>query len=50
MCEKGRIHPSQLKPAVTEALNGILEPVRAHFASGEPKRLLEKVKSFKVTR
>lgn len=46
----GKIHPSQLKPAVTEALNAILEPVRRHFESGEPKALLEKVKKFAVTR
>lgn len=46
----GRIHPSDLKPAVTLALNQILEPVRQHFASGEPKKLLERIKKFKVTR
>ena len=28
----------------------ILEPVRAHFASGRPKELLEKVKKFRTTR
>jgi tyrosyl-tRNA synthetase len=46
----GRVHPSDLKPAVTEAINRIIQPVRDHFASGEPKALLEKVKKFKVTR
>lgn len=46
----GKIHPSDLKPAVTDAINKILQPVRDHFASGEPKKLLEKVKKFKVTR
>ena len=46
----GHIHPGDLKTAVTEALNRILEPVRSHFASGEPKILLEKIKKFKVTR
>lgn len=46
----GRIHPGDLKASVTEALNRILEPVRQHFASGEPKALLEKIKKFKVTR
>jgi tyrosyl-tRNA synthetase len=39
-----------LKPAVTDAINAIIEPVRQHFASGEPKKLLEKIKKFKVTR
>eukprot|EP00605_Chrysophyceae_sp_TOSAG23-4_P001288 GSChrysophyteH1.ASY1.ANO1.1400.1 assembled CDS len=46
----GRVHPSDLKPAVTEAINRILQPVRDHFAAGEPKALLQKIKSFKVTR
>lgn len=46
----GRVHPGDLKPAVAEALNAILEPVRQHFSQGEPKALLEKVKKFKVTR
>lgn len=46
----GRVHPGDLKPAVALAINRILEPVRTHFASGEPKKLLEKIKKFKVTR
>jgi tyrosyl-tRNA synthetase len=46
----GKIHPGDLKPAVTDAINAIIEPVRQHFASGEPKKLLEKIKKFKVTR
>jgi tyrosyl-tRNA synthetase len=46
----GRIYPSDLKPATADALNRILEPVRVHFSSGEPKALLEKVKKFAVTR
>lgn len=46
----GKIHPSDLKPAVTDAINNILQPVRDHFSSGEPKKLLEKVKKFKITR
>lgn len=46
----GRIHPGDLKPAVSDAINTILEPVRIHFASGEPKALLDKIKKFKVTR
>jgi tyrosyl-tRNA synthetase len=46
----GKIHPGDLKAAVTEALNRILEPVRAHFAQGEPKILLDKIKKFKITR
>jgi tyrosyl-tRNA synthetase len=46
----GKIHPGDLKPAVTDAINAIIEPVRQHIASGEPKKLLEKIKKFKVTR
>lgn len=45
-----KIHPSELKPAVQAAINAILEPVRKHFESGEPKKLLDKIKKFKVTR
>jgi tyrosyl-tRNA synthetase len=46
----GKIWPGDLKPAVADAINSILEPVRIHFASGEPKALLDKIKKFKVTR
>lgn len=46
----GRLHPADLKPAVTDIINRILEPVRVHFQSGEPKKLLEKIMKFKVTR
>ena len=42
----GRVHPSDIKPAVTDAINQILEPVRVHFSSGEPKVLLDKIKAF----
>jgi len=46
----GKIYPNEIKPALSKALNAILEPVRIHFSSGEPKALLEKVKKFKVTK
>eukprot|EP00752_Nemacystus_decipiens_P016438 g14694.t1 len=46
----GKIHPSELKPVVTDALNGILQPVRDHFAKGDAKKLLDTVRKFKVTR
>lgn len=46
----GRIWPGDLKPAVADAINRIIEPVRKHFEAGEPKKLLEKVKKFNVTR
>ncbi|CAN0176953.1 unnamed protein product [Ascophyllum nodosum] len=52
--EKGyveaKIHPSELKPVVTDALNSILQPVRDHFEQGEAKKLLETVRKFKTTR
>jgi tyrosyl-tRNA synthetase len=46
----GKLHPMDLKKAVAEAINSYLEPVRKHFSRGKPKELLEKVKSFDVTR
>ncbi|MCL7038774.1 hypothetical protein MKW94_010110 [Papaver nudicaule] len=40
------LHPSDLKPALTRALNRILKPVQDHFNSdSEAKALLEKVKT-----
>jgi len=45
-----RLHPSRLKPVLTELINVCLEPVRKHFASGEPKKLLALVKKYRVTR
>jgi tyrosyl-tRNA synthetase len=46
----GKVHPSDLKPAVTDAINRIIQPVRDHFSKGEPKKLLDKIKSYKITR
>ncbi|TFJ83657.1 hypothetical protein NSK_004761 [Nannochloropsis salina CCMP1776] len=49
--KSGKIHPGDLKPAVTMALNSILEPVRKHFESDPvAKKLLEQVKKYKTTR
>ena len=45
-----KIGPQQLKPACADAINEIIEPVRKHFSSGEPQKLLDKIKKFKVTR
>ncbi|DBA04510.1 TPA: hypothetical protein N0F65_011058 [Lagenidium giganteum] len=42
--------PSDLKQALGKYLNQILAPVREHFSKGEPKALLEKVRSFRITR
>lgn len=46
----GRLHPADLKSAVAFYLNEMVEPVRKHFSSGEPRRLLQRVRSFEVTR
>jgi tyrosyl-tRNA synthetase len=47
----GALHPSDLKPALAQALNTILQPVRDHFeTNAEAKELLKKVKSYKVTK
>nr|GEY57483.1 tyrosine--tRNA ligase 1, cytoplasmic [Tanacetum cinerariifolium] len=40
---KGDLHPADLKPALSKALNEILQPVRDHFEN-DKKALLEKVK------
>lgn len=46
----GALHPGDLKAGLIDTLNQLLEPVRKHFASGEPKKLLEQVQKYKVTR
>ena len=47
----GAIHPGDLKAALTQQLNGILQPVRDHFVNdAAAAELLKKVKGFKVTR
>jgi len=44
-----KLHPSELKPALADAINLLLKPVRDHFANNaEAKKLMEKVKSYKV--
>uniref|UniRef100_A0A7S0WP34 tyrosine--tRNA ligase n=1 Tax=Chlamydomonas leiostraca TaxID=1034604 RepID=A0A7S0WP34_9CHLO len=47
----GALHPGDLKPALSKALNTILQPVRDHFENNaEAKELLKKVRSYKVTK
>jgi len=48
--KSGKIHPKDMKTAVAAGINQILEPVRKHFESGEPKEMLEKIKKFKITK
>ena len=46
-----QLHPLDLKIAVAEYINRILEPVRKYFVSNKKaNRLLKQVKSFEVTR
>ncbi len=46
----GKLHPMDLKKAVSAAINTHLEPVRKHFSKGKAQKLLEQVQSFDVTR
>jgi len=49
--EKGELYANELKPAVANAINELLKPVREHFEKdAKAKGLLDKVKSFKVTK
>ncbi len=47
---KGEIHPLDLKEAIAEEINSILEPIRKYFEIGENKKLVEMIKSFEVSR
>jgi len=43
--------PADLKPALSRALNQILQPVRDHFVKNpEAAALLKQVRGYKVTR
>ena len=47
----GNIHPADLKKAVAQAINEILEPIRLHFQNDpEAKKVLELVRSYQITR
>ncbi|XP_071689060.1 tyrosine--tRNA ligase 1, cytoplasmic-like [Rutidosis leptorrhynchoides] len=47
--EKGDLHPADLKPSLSKALNTILQPVHDHFKNDvSAKDLLKRVKAFKV--
>lgn len=49
--ESGSLHPADLKPTLSKAINKILQPVRDHFKNDQKaKDLMKRVKSFKVTR
>uniref|UniRef100_A0AAV1UCN0 tyrosine--tRNA ligase n=1 Tax=Peronospora matthiolae TaxID=2874970 RepID=A0AAV1UCN0_9STRA len=44
-----KVHPADLKPCLTTYINGMLEPVRQHFASGPLKTMLSSIKKLKVS-
>ncbi|KAI3742296.1 hypothetical protein L1987_59976 [Smallanthus sonchifolius] len=49
--EKGDLQPTDLQPALSKALNRILQPVRDHFKNDKnAKDLFQRVKDFKVTK
>ena len=48
---EGKVHPMDLKNAVAEKLDELIEPVRKHFSTNvRAKKLLEQVRSFEITR
>ena len=48
---EGKLHPLDLKNAVSEYINKLIEPVRLHFEKNSAARkLLEEVKNLRVTR
>jgi len=49
--ESNKLHPGDLKPAVSKAINNLIQPVRDHFEKDpNAKKLLQLVKSYKVTK
>jgi tyrosyl-tRNA synthetase len=45
-----KLHPMDLKKAVGEAIVGLLEPARKHFAKPKVRKLKAEMDSFAVTR
>ena len=46
---EGQVSPQALKATLVRCLNEVLEPVRRHFASGEPAALFEQVKKLRAS-
>ena len=47
----GALHPADVKPSLSKALNTILQPVRDHFKNNkEAAALLKQGRSYKTTR
>ncbi|MBI4438927.1 tyrosine--tRNA ligase, partial [Candidatus Woesearchaeota archaeon] len=48
--EKGELHPADLKNAVAEHLDKMINPIRKHFEHGKAKELYDFVREQEVTR
>jgi tyrosyl-tRNA synthetase len=46
----GKLHPLDLKNAVSDCLIKILKPAREHFSKGKPKQYLEELNKLVITR
>lgn len=47
---KGTLHPLDLKKAVADSINRMVEPVRNHFKKGKAKQLADQIAAFEITR
>ena len=47
---KGKLHPMDLKNAVSEALIKLLEPARKHFSQPKIRKMKEELEALKITR
>ena len=47
---EGKIHPMDLKIAISKAICKILEPARKYFLEGQGKKYLEELKELRITR
>eukprot|EP01100_Stratorugosa_tubuloviscum_P000673 TRINITY_DN114_c1_g1_i2.p1 TRINITY_DN114_c1_g1~~TRINITY_DN114_c1_g1_i2.p1 ORF type:complete len:434 (-),score=201.53 TRINITY_DN114_c1_g1_i2:164-1465(-) len=47
----GTLHPGDVKPALSKAINALIQPVRDHFVSDpEARKILNTIKNYKTTR
>ncbi len=46
----GKLHPMDLKNAVSEYLDEMIQPIRKHFEHGKAKELYDFVRKQEVTR
>mgnify|MGYP001610397089 CR=1 FL=1 len=44
--KEGKLHPTDLKNAISDRLINILEPAREHFSNGKPKKYLEELEKL----